>query len=212
MGTTAVHEHHGFAAARGSTPSLADQPLIDNWGWLLALGIVELIAGMFAIGWPAAGTLAVTWILAGVLFAWGIMQAVHAFQTKGWKGTTLELIGALLILACGVGLLVYPIASAAALTVFISAFLIVEGAVRCVTAFSIRPVRGWGWSLAGGLAGIVLGVMLFAGFPGSALWAIGLLVGVNLLFGGATNISWAFALKGLKRELELGERPVARVP
>jgi uncharacterized membrane protein HdeD (DUF308 family) len=70
------------------------------------------------------------------------------------------------------------------LTIFLAAFFIVQGILECGMAFRMRPQSGWGWMLFSGIIALLLGILIFAGLPGTALWAIGLLVGINLLSSG----------------------------
>jgi uncharacterized membrane protein HdeD (DUF308 family) len=98
----------------------------------------------------------------------------------------LGLLVGLLYLATGVVLWVNPIGGVVALTVFLAAVLVVDGVFRSILAFQIRPRPGWIWLLIGGIIGIILGVMIWQQLPSSAVWVLGLLLGINLVLSGVT--------------------------
>jgi uncharacterized membrane protein HdeD (DUF308 family) len=165
----------------------------DNRGWFIALGIILLIVGTAAIVFPFISTLSTTVLIGWVLVIGGIVQIIHAFGAKGWGGFFWEAVIGVLETIFGLILLAYPIAGIIALTLFLAAMFFVEGIVRTVFSFQIRPQAGWGWLLASGIISIIVGVMLWAKLPSSALWAIGLLVGINFIMAGWSLLMLAFA-------------------
>jgi uncharacterized membrane protein HdeD (DUF308 family) len=177
---------------RGNHPM---EVLSRNWGWLLAFGILMIILGMFAIGAPAVATVAVQIMLGWILVIGGIAEGIHAFMAQGWRGFLLELLSAILYLGVGVLLLVNPVAGALALTVVLAVFLIVEGIFKIIMATRVRDHRGWGWLLASGILSVILGVLIWAEWPASGLWVIGLLVGIQLLFTGWALVMLALAAR-----------------
>jgi uncharacterized membrane protein HdeD (DUF308 family) len=155
-------------------------------GWFLFLGILLIIGGGSAIAFPFLGTLAVE-VWAAIAFAIaGVAQTVHAFAARSWGGFFLGLLVGLLYLATGVVLWVNPIGGVIALTAFLAAVLVVDGIFRSVMAFQIRPRTGWLWLLFGGVIGIILGLMIWQQLPSSAVWMLGLLLGINLVFSGVS--------------------------
>src|SRR5690606_32648325 len=122
-------------------------------------------------------------------------QLIAAFQAKGWKSITLQILIALLYVVAG-GLAVYdPLAASLSLTLFIAAMLLVAGTVRAIMAFQMRPVTGWGWVLAGALASILLGMLILAQWPVSGLLAIGLFIAIELVIDGWSCIWFALAAR-----------------
>ena len=155
-------------------------------GWFIFLGIFLIIAGAAAIAFPILGTLAVE-VWAAIAFAIaGVAQTVHAFAARSWGGFLLGLLIGLLYLVTGVLLWTNPIRGMIALTVFLAAVLVVDGIFRSALAFRIRPRSGWVWVLLGGILSIILGFMIWQQLPFSALWMLGLLLGINLVFSGLT--------------------------
>jgi uncharacterized membrane protein HdeD (DUF308 family) len=164
-----------------------------RWGWLLALGLVQIIAGIIAIAVPVIASLAAVGIFGAVLLVTGIMQIIHAFKVRAWpRSAWYGLGGALYVIAAAL-VVAYPLGGALTLAILIAILFIADGTLRTVFGLTLRPVRGWGWLVAAGIASIVVGVILLLGWPGTALWATGLLLGVNLIFGGMMNTTLALA-------------------
>ncbi len=164
---------------------MAATALGHRWGWLLVLGIVQMIAGSIAIAIPVVASFAAVGIFGAVLIVSAIFQLIHAFKVRAWPRSAWYALGGVLYAIGGLFVLMYPIGGALTLAVMIAILLIAEGALRVGTAMVVRPVAGWVWLIAGGLASIFVGVMLLLGWPATALWVTGLLLGVNLIFTGA---------------------------
>jgi uncharacterized membrane protein HdeD (DUF308 family) len=171
------------------------EALSRNWGWLMALAVLLIVLGVFAIGAPAVATIAVQLMLGWILLIGGIAQGIHAFMVKGWGGFLLELLSAALYLLVGILLLVNPVGGALALTIVLAVFLVVEGIFKIVMALRVRDHRGWGWLLASGVLSLVLGVLIWSQWPVAGLWVIGLLVGIQLLFTGWSLLMLALAAR-----------------
>jgi uncharacterized membrane protein HdeD (DUF308 family) len=171
------------------------EALSRNWGWLLAFGILMIILGIFAIGAPVVATIAVQVLLGWLLVIGGIAEGIHAFMAQNWRGFLFELLSAILYLAVGVLLLVNPLLGAAALTLLLAVFLVVEGIFKIIMALRVRDHRGWGWVLASGILSLILGAMIWAQWPASGAWVIGLLVGIQLLFTGWSLVMLALAAR-----------------
>ena len=158
-------------------------------------GIVLLLLGALAILAPQIATLAATVFFGWILLLSGVVGLISTVRARHAPGFVWSLISALLGIAAGVILLGWPVQGTFSLTAVLIAFLLIEGVVSILYAFDHR--RGlsgrWGWMLASGLLDIVLGAILFAGLPGTALWALGLLIGINLIFGGSALIGMALA-------------------
>src|SRR5262249_49331884 len=118
---------------------------------------------------------------------------ITTFWAKAAPGFWWSLISALLALAAGVVLLLRPVSGALSLTLVLIVFFIVEGVASIMYAFDHRrQLSGqWGWMLVSGLVDLVLAALIFGGLPGSALWAPGVLVGINMIFGGIAMVALA---------------------
>jgi uncharacterized membrane protein HdeD (DUF308 family) len=171
------------------------EALSRNWGWLLAFGILMIILGVFAIGAPVVATIAFQVVLGWLLVIGGIAEAIHAFMAQSWRGFLFELLSAILYVVVGALLLFNPLLGAAALTLLLAVFLVVEGIFKIIMALRVRDHRGWGWLLASGILSLILGAMIWAQWPASGLWVIGLLVGIQLLFTGWSLVMLALAAR-----------------
>lgn len=165
----------------------------EKRGWFIALGVILILIGSAAILSPHIATLSTSILVGWVLVIGGIAQAIHAFWAKEWGGFFWELIVGLLEAAAGLFLLVYPVAGIVALTIYMAAVFVAEGLIRAVLAFQLKPEAGWVWMLIGGIVSVMVGAMLWAKLPSSAIWAIGLLVGLNIAMAGWTLLMIAFA-------------------
>lgn len=170
-----------------------ENALHRHWVLFLIEGIVLLILGAFAVLVPPIATLAVT-----ILFGWlflisGIIGLITTFWMRSAPGFWWSLISAVLGIVVGLLLLARPMGGALSLTLLLIAFFLVEGAVSIMFALDHkRELSGqWGWMLFSGIIDLALAMMIFAGLPSTAAWAVGLLVGINMIFGGAAMIAMA---------------------
>ncbi len=169
--------------------------LRPRWGWLLAIGILWVILGILAFLAPFAASVAFTLLLGGLFTIGGIAQTIQAFTSRGWRGQALHVASGLLSLALGIVLLIFPMSGVLSLTLVLSAFFIVIGAMRAVFALQHRGTRRWGWMLFSSILAIVVGGLIWFQWPSSALWAIGVLVAVELIFSGWAMINLALAAR-----------------
>jgi len=171
----------------------------QNWGWLLALGILMIVLGVVAIAVPLMAALAIELLLGWLLVIGGIGQGIHAFSSREGKGFWLELLLAALYLGIGIMLLAYPVGGIVTLTLLLAAFFIAEGIFKIVMGLQLRPAPNWGWILTSGILALLLGALIMLEWPSAALWAIGLLVGVDLIFGGWSLIMLSLTLRRFRR-------------
>ena len=170
----------------------------EHWTLFLIEGIVLVILGIAAILLPVLATITFT-ILIGWLF---LISGAVGLVTTLWMrnrvpGFWWSLISAVIAIAAGIILLIWPISGSLSLTLVLTAFFIVEGVASIMYAIEHRnQLTGrWGWMLFSGIVDLILAAIIIAGLPGTALWALGLLVGINLLFGGTAMIGMAFAAR-----------------
>jgi uncharacterized membrane protein HdeD (DUF308 family) len=171
----------------------ASDQVAQHRGWFIFLSVLLIVAGAAAIAFPVLSTFAVEFWTAIAFAIAGVAQTIHAFAARSWGGFFGGLLVGLLYLATGLVLWRNPIAGVVTLTVFLAAVLVVDGIVRSILAFQIRPRPGWFWPLLGGIVSIVLGVMIWQQLPSSALSILGLLLGINLIFSGITFLMLAMS-------------------
>ena len=153
------------------------------------VGILLLVAGFLSIVAPFGAGLSVT-VMVGVLMLFsGAAQLLLVFKAGSFGEGILLALFAILSLVAGGYMMSQPIEALAALTLFLAAYFIASGVVQAVGAFGARPAQGWGWLLVGGIVSILLGAMIWRQFPLSGAWAVGTLVGVQLVMSGWTLIA-----------------------
>lgn len=171
-------------ASQTPAAALVEEAVRERRTWFILLGILLIVLGIGAIGFPLVTTIAVKILVGWLFLIGGIIQIIHAFSTQRWSGFFLNLLVGALYLFAGAWLAFFPLAGIITLTIVLAAMFIVQGILECGMALRMRPQTGWVWMLVSGLVALVLGLLIFAGLPGTALWAIGLLVGINLLSSG----------------------------
>ncbi len=177
------------------------KPEITIWRWLLGTGVVVMILGLAAILLPFVATMAIEILLAVILIVAGVTQGVHAFKSQQPKGLALRLFAAALYGIVGILLLAFPLSGALTLTLLLAVLFAVVGAFKVALALHIRPFPSWGWLMFSGLLAIALGTLIWMGLPGTATWAIGLLVGIELLFSGWTMIAFGISVRRNYKDL-----------
>jgi uncharacterized membrane protein HdeD (DUF308 family) len=198
-------------SARAEAMLAGTRALERRWGWLLLLGIVQVICGAVALAIPVAASLAAAIVAGALLLASGIFQLFHAFSIRPWRGAALPIVGGALYVIVGVLLLAFPVTGALTLTIAVGALLIADGVVHIVLSRAIRAMPGSGWMLAAGIASVLVGILLLIGWPLTGLIALGVLLGISLLFSGATNAALAVAFRARRhREGENGSLEHAR--
>jgi uncharacterized membrane protein HdeD (DUF308 family) len=170
-----------------------------HWRAFLIEGIVLLILGLFAIVIPNVATLAVEVFIGWVLLLSGVVGLITTFRMRSAPGFGWSLLSAGIAIAAGVILLAWPLSGVLSLTLILTAFLTIEGVASIMMALTHR--RGfsarWALLLVSGLVDLFLAALIFLGLPATAAWAIGLLVGINMVFGGSALISMALQARSL---------------
>jgi uncharacterized membrane protein HdeD (DUF308 family) len=154
----------------------------------IVLGIAMIVMGAIAIASPFVTTVAGKIFFGWLLLANGILQIVAAFSAGRRGAFFLDLLLGGVFVAAGAWLAFYPLTGVLTLTVFLGVAFVVHGILESISAFRMRPTRGWGWILTAGILAVVVGLLILSEFPSSALWAIGMLIGINFICSGATYV------------------------
>jgi uncharacterized membrane protein HdeD (DUF308 family) len=167
--------------------------LHEHWRLFLTEGIVLLILGILAIVVPPVATIAIEVLVGWLLLMSGIVGLIATLRMRRTPGFLWSMLSAVLGIVAGIVLLRWPLSGAVSLTLILSVFLLIEGITSIFYALEHkRELSGrWGVMLFSGIVDVGLAALIFAGFPGTAAWAIGLLIGVNLVFGGCALIAMA---------------------
>jgi uncharacterized membrane protein HdeD (DUF308 family) len=168
-----------------------------HWKAFLIEGILLAILGLAAMIVPPLASLAVTIFLGWMFLISGIAGLALTFWARGMPGFWWSLLSAVLAIGAGIILLAQPVQGTLTLTIVVGVYFLAEGVATVMYALEHRRelTDRWSWLLVAGLMDIAIAGIIISGLPGSALWAIGLLVGINLLFGGATLIGMALAAR-----------------
>ena len=163
----------------------------------LVEGIVLVILGLLAILLPQIASLAIELLLGWLFLISGVVSLFTTFWTKPAPGFWWSLISAVIAIIAGVLLLIWPLTGVVSLTIVLIAFFLIEGITSIMYAIEHRrELTGrWGWMLASGIITLVLAFLIYAGLPSTAAWAIGLLVGIDMVFGGTALIGIALAAR-----------------
>ena len=178
--------------------SLADglKVLRAKWGWIVALGVVFLIAGVVALGNVVVGTASAVMIVGIMMIMGGAAELVAAFGVKDWKRSLFWGLLGILYVAAGIIAILNPFAAATILTLMLGAALVVGGVLRIFLAFAMRSAgKPWGWVVLSGLVTLLLGGMIIAQWPASSFFVLGVFLGIDLIFIGSAWISMGLALK-----------------
>ncbi len=173
-------------------------PQAISWPAFFLTGTLSLVLGVIAIATPYAATSAINALLGGLLLIGGLSEIARAVRQRKDRGWWWALISGALYLVGGVFLLFDPLAGILALTVVLSIAFIFKGISAIVYAFGLRPQRHWDLLAASGGASITVGLLIWSGWPTSALWAIGLLVGIELVLFGLALIMLALAARAVR--------------
>jgi uncharacterized membrane protein HdeD (DUF308 family) len=166
--------------------------------WILVLGCALIVIGLLALGYPGLATLESAIFFGFLLLVGGVLQIIGAFWARGWGGFFMSLLVGLLYLFVGEILVEHPLPAAVGWTLVLAVFFVAGGLVRLITALSLR-FTGWGWAALSGAVTLILGLLIWRQWPGSGLWVIGTLIGIELLFNGWALVMLGLALRSLPK-------------
>jgi uncharacterized membrane protein HdeD (DUF308 family) len=167
-----------------------------HWKFFLAEGIIMLVLGLVAIAVPEIASLAIAILIGWLFFIGGIFRTLSVLRHRGTPGFVWSLLTAVLAIVLGLVLLLRPMAGVLTLTVALIIFFVIEGIAAILLAVEHRRhLPSWGWVLLSGLVDLLLAFLIWDGWPSSAGWAIGLLVGINMVFVGVSMIMTAIAAR-----------------
>ncbi len=179
----------------GRIISIDMDQLREHWRDIRIAGIVLLALGSLAVVLPLAAALAIDLTLGWLLLLGGLALGIQAMRTSLSTRFWWQLGIAVLNTLVGLLLLINPMQGVLTLTIVLSVLFLVEGVFKLAVVLPLRGVRGWVWLLLSGLLPVLLGALILIGLPGTAAWALGLMVGINLVFTGLVLISTAHNLR-----------------
>jgi len=176
-----------------STAEGLDQ-IHSSRGWLVALGIGLILLGAICVIGEVTATLVTVLSFGWLLIVGAVLSLVQAFRVHSWSGLLLYLLSALLRGVTGYLLIRYPITGEMSLTLVLASLFIVGGLFRAIGAGALQFPQ-WGWAAFSGIVSVALGIMLLMQLPASSLWFIGLAIGIEFIFDGASWIALGTALR-----------------
>lgn len=171
-------------------------------GWSMVWGILTILIGFMAMASPLASGLAVAVVVGIALLAAGVSMTIYAFQAPSLGKILLKLLFGGLTVLVGIAVLSQPGIALAKLTVLLGIYFIVDGFLTFIVAWNVKPQAGWGWMTFNGLVTVALGIMILKGWPSSAAWVVGMLVGIRLVFSGVTILTLGSAGRQVARSME----------
>ncbi|MDE2376413.1 HdeD family acid-resistance protein [Bradyrhizobium sp.] len=166
-----------------------------KWGWIVALGVVYLIAGFVALGSVVLATVASVLVVGAMMIVAGVAEVFGAFQMKSWgKFLIWALLGVLYVVA---GFLTFenPLFAAVLLTLFLGASLLVSGVVRLFLAFSMKRESPWVWVALSGVITLLLGLLILARWPVNSVYILGIFLGIDLVMAGGGWVGLGLSLR-----------------
>lgn len=183
-------------------PSPAQTPLLprsihDHWWIFLVEGIVLIVLGIGAVLIPAVASLAVAIFLGWLFLIGGVVGGVTALARPGAPGFWWALLSSVITIIAGVLLLGWPVSGVISLTVVLAAYLFIDGIASMAFALSHRGhmAYGWGWLFCNGIIDLIMAGVIIWLLPVAAFWALGLIIGIDFVFGGSSLIGMAFAAR-----------------
>jgi uncharacterized membrane protein HdeD (DUF308 family) len=177
-----------------TTPLL--EPLRAKWGWIVALGVVYVIAGLIALSSVVWATVVSVFVVGIMMLIAGVAEVINAFQIQSWSRFIFWLLLGVLYIVAGFVTFENPLLAAAVLTLILGAALVASGIMRIIVAFNVKEETPWLWVLLSGAITLLLGIVILAHWPVSGLFVLGVFLGIDLLVAG---IGWISLGLGLKR-------------
>jgi uncharacterized membrane protein HdeD (DUF308 family) len=182
------------APTLGFGPGAGIAPLRSKWGWIVALGVVYVVAGVIALGSVVMATIATVWLVGIMMLLAGVFEVIHSFQIKSWGRFLFWLALGVLYIIAGFVAFDNPLLTAVWLTLILGAALVASGIMRIFLGFNMQGGTPWGWVVASGLITLLLGIIILIHWPVSSLYVLGIFLGVDLVFAGASWIGLGFGL------------------
>jgi uncharacterized membrane protein HdeD (DUF308 family) len=163
--------------------------------WYLIQGVLMLLAGIVALIYPFVSTVALVVVLGWLLILSGIVQGISLIGAQNVPNFWLQLVSVVLSIIVGVLFLRRPGEAVVTLTLLLIVFFMVEGFAKLLFSLTIRPLPNWGWVFASGIIGILLSIYLLANLTTTAVWLLGVLLGIQLIFEGVALSSLAWQVR-----------------
>ena len=182
-------------------------PLRAKWGWIVALGVVYLLAGLVALGSVVMATVASVFVVGVMMIIAGVAEVFSAFQIKSWGKFLLWVLLGVLYIVAGFVTWDNPLFAAVLLTLMLGASLVASGIMRIILAFNMKAEMPWIWVALSGVITLSLGLLILARWPINSIYILGLFLGIDLIMAGAGWIGLGFGLR--RGQASMGARSAA---
>jgi uncharacterized membrane protein HdeD (DUF308 family) len=160
----------------------------EHRGWFFALGIAWVVLGAIAILVPFVASVVTAVVIGWMMIVGGFVEGVHAVQNQRWGHFPWAVLEGVVLVVGGALVVAFPLIGTLTLTMILAAFFFAEGVLKIIRATQHRDLPAWGWLMFDGVLSLLLGLMVAVGWPSTAVWALGLLVGIDLLFSGVSML------------------------
>jgi uncharacterized membrane protein HdeD (DUF308 family) len=184
-----------------TTPSTLSALAPKAINWSIALSVLLIVAGLFAILIPWLSGIAITLFFGWAMIISGITHFIFAFKTHTTGGRIWELLIGAIYAFTGFYLIFHPIDALFVLTLILACYLFFEAIVEFIQFFQLRPRHGAVWLLIDGVITLILAVMIWRAWPASSVWVIGTLVGISMIFSGFSRLMLSLAAKRVLNQI-----------
>ncbi len=164
-------------------------------GWYIGFAVLFIILGIISIAEPMMAALAVALLVGWLLIFGGGAHLVSAFSGGGAGRVIWQVLIGIVYLVGGFYFLTHPLLSVGTLTLVLAGIILAEGVFEIIAYFKTRSSGASVWLLINGLITLLLGGLIWFHWPSSSVWAIGTLLGVNLLMTGITRLMFGLAAR-----------------
>ncbi len=169
-----------------------------NSGLSIAVGIIVLLMGIFAMGSPFIAGVSMAIAVGFMLIIGGVSQLIFALKAR--TGLFSIILAVLTVIAGGY-MVSNPGVALATMTMVLAIYLVISGIFEVMMAFQAKPDKGWGWALFSGVISVLLGAMIWSQFPVSGVWTIGTLIGIKLFFSGWTLLMFGLTARSAAKKV-----------
>jgi uncharacterized membrane protein HdeD (DUF308 family) len=157
-------------------------------GMSIGVAVAMIVLGFLAVALPLATGIGISILVGWIIVFGGFAYLAYAFSARGAGAFLWRMLIGIVYVVGGLYLAFHPTLALASLTLVVAAILFAEGVLQMIVFFQFRSLPGSGWVLFDGIATLLLGFMIVYPWPSSSAWALGTLVGINLLISGFTRL------------------------
>jgi uncharacterized membrane protein HdeD (DUF308 family) len=186
-----------MSATSASVPTMVRKSVT----WSIVISVLMILAGVLAIVMPPIAGIAITILVGWLLVFSAGAHFVLGWQTRSTGGLLWELLVGIVYFVAGIYLLINPLMGVVSLTLALAIYLFLEAVLEFILAVRLRPMLGSGWLFLDAVITLILAIMIWRTWPSSTAWAIGILVGISMLFSGISRLMLSLAVRHAVNDL-----------